>query len=239
MVLSSTSEPIPNKKEEKHEKIINYRNNHSNHNSPHILGCSKTTNEASPKTTESAASTEKNFTFKLQHPGVEGDAYFKGALEFARLAKEYSGGSITIDVYPNGELASGSNAVQGVQMGTIDIAVESSMTEANFIPSLNVLNLPFLLSDYDQVWNVLDGDVGQELAANAESAGFKVLSYWDNGFRNVSNGKRPINSVKDIVGLKIRVPENKVFVATWEALGAIPTPMAWSEVIFFTPARYS
>ena len=104
------------------------------------------------------------------------------------------------------------------------------MTEANFINDMNVLNLPFLFSDYDQVYQVLDGPVGNTLAASAESAGFKMLYYWDNGFRNLSNNVRPINSVEDLKGLKIRVPENDIFISTWEAMGAIPTPMAWSEV---------
>ena len=194
-----------------------------------FVGCAKKAETAS-STTKAAKTAEKKVTLKLQHPGVEGDAYFLGAEKFADLANQYSNGSLTIEVYPNGQLASGANAVQGVQMGTIDIAVESSMTEANFIPALNVLNLPFLFSNYEQVWKVLDGPVGKKLADEAEKAGFKMLCYWDNGFRNLSNNVRPIDTVADVKGLKIRVPENKVYVATWEALGAIPTPMAWSEV---------
>lgn len=177
-----------------------------------------------------AASEDKPVTLKLHHQGVEGDAYYQGAERFAELASEYSGGTITVEVYPNSELASGADAVQGVQMGTIDIAVESSMTEANFIDSMNVLNLPFLFSDYDQVWSVLDGEVGEQIAADSEAAGFKLLYYWDNGFRNISNNKGPINSIDDLNGLKIRVAENEVFIATFEALGAIPTPMAWADV---------
>lgn len=178
----------------------------------------------------SASATSGTVTLKMHHAGTEGDAYYQGAEKFAELVNAYSDGTITVEVYPNSELASSSNAVQGVQMGTIDIALESSMTEANFINDMNVLNLPFLFSDYDQVYQVLDGPVGNTLAASAESAGFKMLYYWDNGFRNLSNNVRPINSVEDLKGLKIRVPENDVFISTWEAMGAIPTPMAWSEV---------
>lgn len=178
----------------------------------------------------SASVTSGTVTLKMHHAGTEGDAYYQGAEKFAELVNTYSDGTITVEVYPNSELASSSNAVQGVQMGTIDIALESSMTEANFINDMNVLNLPFLFSDYDQVYQVLDGPVGNTLAASAESAGFKMLYYWDNGFRNLSNNVRPINSVEDLKGLKIRVPENDVFISTWEAMGAIPTPMAWSEV---------
>ncbi len=197
-----------------------------------LAGCSKddSSSSGSASQTAAAASDERNYTLKFQHLGVEGDAYDLGAKRFKELAEEYSGGSLTIELYSNGELASGANAVQSVQMGTLDIVAESSMTEANFIPSFDVLNLPFLFDNLDQVWTVLDGQVGEELKADAEASGFKVLCFWDNGFRNVSNNTRAINSVDDVAGLKIRVPENGVFVDTWEALGAIPTPMAWSEV---------
>ena len=193
-----------------------------------MTACGDKQNSNSDNPSASAASGA--VTLKMHHAGTEGDAYYQGAEKFAELVNTYSDGTVTIEVYPNSELASGANAVQGVQMGTIDIALESSMTEANFINDMNVLNLPFLFSDYDQVYKVLDGQVGETLAASAEKAGFKMLYYWDNGFRNLSNNVRPINSVEDLKGLKIRVPENDVFIATWEALGAIPTPMAWSEV---------
>lgn len=198
-----------------------------------LAGCSKEEGSSSSgqvSQAATAASEEKSYTLKFQHLGVEGDAYDLGAKRFKELAEEYSGGSLTIELYSNGELASGANAVQSVQMGTLDIVAESSMTEANFIPSFDVLNLPFLFENLDQVWAVLDGPLGEELKADAEASGFKVLCFWDNGFRNVSNNTRAINSVADVAGLKIRVPENSVFVDTWETLGAIPTPMAWSEV---------
>ena len=198
-----------------------------------LAGCSKEEGSSSSgqvSQAATAASEEKSYTLKFQHLGVEGDAYDLGAKRFKELAEEYSGGSLTIELYSNGELASGANAVQSVQMGTLNIVAESSMTEANFIPTFDVLNLPFLFENLDQVWAVLDGPVGEELKADAEASGFKVLCFWDNGFRNVSNNTRAINSVADVAGLKIRVPENSVFVDTWETLGAIPTPMAWSEV---------
>lgn len=193
-----------------------------------LAACGKT--EAPAASTANNTPTETSVILKMHHAGVEGDAYYQGAEKFAQLVNEYSNGSVTVEVYPNSELASSSDAVQGVQMGTIDIGLESSMTEANFIKDMNVLNLPFLFSDYDQVWTVLDGQVGEDLAVSAEEAGFKLLYFWDNGFRNISNKNVAINSVQDLTGLKIRVAENDVFIATFEALGAIPTPMAWSEV---------
>lgn len=175
-------------------------------------------------------SEDKPVTLKLHHQATEGHPYYVGAEKFKELVEEKTGGSVTIEIYPNNELASSSKAVEGVQFGTIDIALESSMTIGNFVPEFGVLDMPFLFENRDQVYKALDGEVGQILADKAEQNGFKLLYYWDNGFRNISNSKRAVNSVADLKGLKIRVPESEVFISTFETLGAIPTPMAWSEV---------
>ncbi len=170
------------------------------------------------------------FTLKMHHPGPTDHPYHKGAEMFKELAAKYSGGTILIDIFPNNELASGRQAVEAVQFGTIDIALESSMAVTNFERSFGVLDMPFLFPDRDVVYRALDGEVGAKLAKNLENADLKILYYWDNGFRNISNSKGPINAPADLRGLKIRVPESKVFIATFETLGAIPTPMAFNEL---------
>ena len=104
------------------------------------------------------------------------------------------------------------------------------MSTENFIPETGVLNLPFLFENEEQAFAVLDGDCGHELEAAAEAKGFKILCWMDNGFRDISNSVKPITGPKDLKGLKIRVPESQVFIKTFETLGAIPTPMAVSEV---------
>lgn len=195
-----------------------------------LTACAGASGSSAAQPAESSASQEKPVTLKLGHLGTQGDAYYQGAEKFKELAESYSNGSITVEVYPNSELASGTDAVQGCQMGTIDIVLESSMTISNFVSNFGVLDLPFIFQSYEQAYKVLDGDVGQALEADAEAQGFKVLHYWNNGFRNISNGKRPINSVQDLKGLKIRVPNSEVYLKTFEILEAIPTPMNWSEV---------
>lgn len=135
-----------------------------------------------------------------------------------------------MEVYPASQIASGAKAIEFVQMGTLDIALESTMAAENFIPEIGVLNLPFLFENADQAFSVLDGDVGNELRAAAEAKGFKILCWMYNGFRDISNSVKPITAPEDLKGLKIRVPESQVFLKTFETLGGVPTPMAISEV---------
>jgi len=96
-------------------------------------------------------------------------------------------------------------------MNTLDIALESTMSLSNFVPEADVLNLPFLFKDSEEVFKVLDGEAGQKLAAKAEEYGFKILGWWYNGFRDMSNSKKSIETPDDMSGLKFRIPESEVF----------------------------
>jgi tripartite ATP-independent transporter DctP family solute receptor len=115
-------------------------------------------------------------------------------------------------------------------MGTLDIALESTMALENFVPESGVLNLPFMFKTKQDAFRILDGNIGKEIEKAAEAKGFKILAWWDNGFRAISNSIRPVKLPGDVKGLKIRVPESKVFIETFQTLGAVPTAMAVSEV---------
>ena len=104
------------------------------------------------------------------------------------------------------------------------------MAFSNYVPQVGVLDLPFLFSNKEEAFRIIDGVAGDKLAEIAESKGFKVIGWWDNGFRSITSTKGPVASPADLVGLKIRTPESKVFLTTFQTLGAIPTPMAVSEV---------
>lgn len=172
----------------------------------------------------------QDYTLRMHHPGAPGHPYTMGMERFQELLDEKTDGRIALDIFPNNELAAGSKAIQAVQFGTVDIALESTMSMSNFIPEMGVINLPFLFPDRETAYAALDGELGDKLEDLSEEGGLKVLAWCDNGFRNISNSKRPINTPEDVAGLKIRVPESEVFIATFEALGAIPTPMAFSEL---------
>lgn len=179
---------------------------------------------------EEASAGKAEVTLSLNHVGATTHPYQYGSERFAELVSEKTGGRIAVEVYPASQIASGAKAIEFVQMGTLDIALESTMAAENFIPEIGVLNLPFLFENADQAFSVLDGDVGNELRAAAEAKGFKILCWMYNGFRDISNSVKPITAPEDLKGLKIRVPESQVFLKTFETLGGVPTPMAISEV---------
>ncbi|UTW68819.1 TRAP transporter substrate-binding protein DctP [Anaerobacillus sp. HL2] len=102
---------------------------------------------------------------------------------------------------------------------------------ANFAPMLGVLDMPFLFNDLDHVYSTLDGEVGNDLLAELSAAGFKGFAFWENGMRHFSNNKKEIRTPDDIKGLKMRTLENDIFVETYKALGADPTPIAFLKYI--------
>jgi tripartite ATP-independent transporter DctP family solute receptor len=178
----------------------------------------------------STGDTGEKITLKLNHVGATTHPYHLGSEKFAELVSEKSNGSIEVQVFPASQIASGAKAIEFVQMDTLDIALESTMSLSNFVPEIDVLNLPFLFKDAEEVYKVLDGEAGQKLAEKAEEYGFKILGWWYNGFRDMSNSKKPIETPSDLAGLKFRIPESEVFRSAFEALGALPTSMPVSEV---------
>ena len=168
---------------------------------------------------------------KLATVVVPHHAYNEGAREFARRVKEATGGVIDIRVYPGGQLGKGERELlEGMQIGTIDLAVTATGPVSGFSQSMMVLDLPFLFRDYHHVDAVLDGPVGRKLLDDLEKARLKGLSFFENGFRNFTNSVRPLLKPEDFRGLKLRTMENPVHLASVRELGAQAVPMSWGEV---------
>ncbi len=158
-------------------------------------------------------------------------AYNEGAGEFARRIKEATGGAIDISVFPGGQLGKGERELlEGMQIGTIDLAVTATGPVSGFSQSMMVLDLPFLFRDYHHVDAVLDGPIGRKLLDDLEGARLKGLSFFENGFRNFTNSARPLLKPEDFRGLKFRTMENPVHLASVRELGAQAVPMSWGEV---------
>ena len=179
---------------------------------------------------DNPSTTGSEITLGVNHVGATTHPYQYGMAKMAQLLMEYSDGTMGLTVYPASQIASGAKAIEFVQMGTLDMCLESTMSLENFVPEDGVLNMPFIFDTKAQVYGVLDGPVGDELKANAEAKGFKILCWMDNGFRDISNSIRPITGPDDLKGIKIRTPESSVFVDTFTELGATSTAMAVSEV---------
>lgn len=136
----------------------------------------------------------------------------------------------TVQVQGAEQLGSDKEMLQSVRAGTLDITANSQGPLAGFVPEVALIGLPFLFDDAEQAYEVLDGEVGAELASLAEAQGFKVLAWWDNGIRQVTNNERPIETPEDLAGLKIRTPEDPMTVDIFSALNANPAPIAFGEL---------
>lgn len=170
-------------------------------------------------------------TLKMATVTPDHHAYTRGAQEFARLVEEGTNGEVVIKVYGGGQLGKGERELlEGLQLGTIDLAVTATGPVSNFSADMGVVDLPFLFTSYEHVDKVLDGPIGRSLLDGLENANIKGLAFFENGFRNFTNSKRSLISPKDFEGLKFRTMENPVHLASVRQLGAQAVPMSWGEV---------
>lgn len=204
-----------------------------------LAGCSKPAAPEAPPVTETPEDTEEPaevaedlepILLKLGHTGVVNHFYQEGCEEFAKLVNEKTNGQVTVEVYPSDQLGNQRSSVEGCQIGTQDMVLTSSMILANFDESIGVFDLPFLFPDRETAYKAMDGEVAEAIAADFEDIGLVFLGWWENGFRHITNNKRPIEKPEDLKGLKIRTPESAVYIATFEELGAAPTPIAFGEL---------
>ena len=154
----------------------------------------------------------------------------QAAYKFAEMVEEKTGGRIHIDVYYGGQLGDEKALIEQLQFGGVDFTRASISPLSEFEKSLNVLSLPYLYKDADQMWRVLEGDIGENFLKSVEKASLIGLSWYDAGARNFYNSKKPITKLEDLKGLKIRVQESQLMMGMVAALGASATPMAYGEV---------
>ena len=147
--------------------------------------------------------------------------------KFKELIEARSNGEIKVKIYHSASLGNETEILQQVQMNTIQMAVVTGGPFDTFDPIIRVINYPFLFKDGAQADEILDGPLGAEILKSLESSKFKGLCFSENGFRNLTNNKRPVKTPEDINGLKIRVMSSTIHKAIWQALGANPTPMPW------------
>lgn len=145
-----------------------------------------------------------------------------------RVAEDDVG--LTIQVLDGGQLGGERDYIEGMMLGSIQVAQVSTAPVSAFIPEFDLFSLPYLIRDTDHFKKVVSGPVGQKFDELAEARGLKILAWFDNGYRNVFNKVRPIVEPKDLNGLKIRVMESPLMVNTVNAMGGSATPMSYSEL---------
>ena len=143
---------------------------------------------------------------------------------------EKTGGKMKLTAFWGGALGGDLQATQALRSGVQEAVVTSSSPLVGIVPALGVFDLPFLFASADEAYKVMDGPFGDMLNKKLDEAGLVNLAYWENGFRNLSNSKRPVEKWEDLEGMKVRVMQNNIFLDTFKNLGANATPMAFGEV---------
>lgn len=168
--------------------------------------------------------------FQLSHNAGVGNPKDTASLKFAELVREKSDGRMSVDVGTSAQFGDDAETITNMRLGTIAFSANSQGTTSAVVPEIALLGLPFLFTDLSQAEAVMDGPVGEKIAAQAEAQGLIVLAWWNNGIREVSNSKKPILVPEDLAGMKIRTPPDPMTIDIFTALGAAPTPMAFSEL---------
>lgn len=186
---------------------------------------------SAPSESGDAGSAEAVHLTLAHADAADGSLFGECTKIFKEKVEEASGGSIIIDIFPNGQLGTVSEYVTGIQSGTIDLAPAVTSFVANFCPNVSVFEMPFLFEDHDHVWEALDGDVGATLSKDLTDNNIIPLIWWGIGFRNVTTSEsHPINSLSDFKGFRIRTMQSVIQQSLFQALGADAVPMDWGEL---------
>lgn len=180
---------------------------------------------------DSGSSSDETFVLQAGHSLPDDHPYHLGFLEMAENIEERTDGRVKIEVFPNSEIGAERELTEGMTLGTVDFVVSSTAPVTNFVPELEVLDVPFVFEDRETAVEILEGEIGEDLFAKLRDNGIIGLSWAENGYRHITNSVRPIEKPEDLKGLKIRTQENEIHIAAFEALGAQPTPMAWTEAL--------
>ena len=166
---------------------------------------------------------------KFGHVGEPGSLFAASAEEFAKRANAKLGNKAKVVVYGSSQLGGDKELVQKLKLGTVDIALPSTVmsSEADLF---GVFEMPYLVKDRKHMGRIEKEVFWPMIAPAAEKKGLKVIAVWENGYRHITNNKRPINTPEDLKGIKLRVPEGKWRVKMFQTYGANPSPMKFSEV---------
>ncbi len=178
----------------------------------------------------SAMAGEK-FVLKLAHDQKSDQGYGPGVSRLVELLKEKAGDKIEIQVFDNGVLGNERDVTEGITLGSVEMSITTLGVMTNYEPRLGIINLPFLFSDWKQINSVFERGVMNPVFEDlANKRKMRVLSVYALGFRNIASNRAPIKTLDDLKGLKLRVPQAPLFIDTFKALGANPTPVPWGEL---------
>lgn len=175
-----------------------------------------------------AQAQEKAIKFAVQNP--KGHPIVTGVEKFAEIVNSKAAGKLKVNIYAGGSLGSDFQVISAMQGGTVEMGVMNSSITAGTVKDMAVYDFPFLFRTEKEADAIVDGPFGKKMHAKLEEKGMIGLSYFELGFRNLTNSKRPLSKVEDIAGLKLRVIPTAINVDWVTALGANPTPLPFPEV---------
>lgn len=169
-------------------------------------------------------------TIKISTTVPETSNWIVAAETFKTIVEEKT--DHTVEIYPNGTLVSGNDRVEleMAQAGAVEIIMKTTIWLSQLNQDFLVTAMPWMFPDAEVAMKVMDGPIGQELSSSLNSVGLEALAWGDGGFFQLYSNGEPIKDPKDIAGVKIRVPGNPIFVKSWEAVGAVPTPISFAEI---------
>jgi len=171
----------------------------------------------------------EELTLKFGHVGAPGSLFAVSAEEFAKRVNSQMAGKVKIEVFGASQLGNDQELLQKLKLGTVDFSLPSSVM-SSVVDEFGVFDMPYLVRDRDHMHRIEREMFWSKLAPLAEAKGYKVIALWENGFRHITNNDHPIMLPADLKGIKLRTPKGKWRVKMFQAYGANPTPMAFSEV---------
>lgn len=169
----------------------------------------------------------KSYTVNLGIVTTPDSFHYKAAKKFKDIVEAKSKGDIKVNIRHSSSVGNETSILQQLQLNALQMGVITAGPMDKFIPSIKAIGFPFIFDSYAKADSILDGEIGKGILAKFNSANLVGYHFLENGFRNITNSKKPINSADDVKGLKIRVMNSQLHIAIWKNIGANPTPMPW------------
>ena len=177
-----------------------------------------------------AAAEYPAMSIRLSHNQPVDSPEDTGAQRFKALMEERSGGKITVEVFPQMQLGSMREQAEMVQMGMLEMTLQPTAVLTPFVEEVQIIDFPFLWAGREQLYRIMDGEVGQRFFAHCEARGFRALGLWTGGFKQITTKGRQVKGPDDLKGMKIRVMPSPLLVEQYKAWGANPIPIEYAEL---------
>jgi len=172
----------------------------------------------------------ETIVLKAGHSANTNEPYQVGLEAFAKALEAKTDGKVTVQIYANNLLGNEKEMVEGLLLGNVDITVPTNGLVTNFVKELGIFDMPFLFKDRETMYKAVDGKVGEALSKEMQKKGFRLLAFYEAGVRHIMTTSKPINSIDDLKGMKIRTMQIPAHVESFNVYGAKATPLAYGEL---------